>query len=155
MIDQVQGLRTRGVACAIMSDHEGVEKCLLDPAGKLEKLHLQLPTAQKLRSIVEIRATPLDSSSKSLVARALSHSEQTAEHHYRAAQPANRSEAFKVVGQLVGLPTVDPVPATRKRKRFTAEQAAIIRTVFADEIRSRRPQNKATAETFLQTHKND
>ena len=44
-----------------------------------ERLDLRLPTAQKLRSIVEIRATPLDSSSKSLVARALSHSDQTAE----------------------------------------------------------------------------
>ena len=55
-----------------------------------EKLNFDLLTAQKLRSIVEIRATPLDSASKSLVARALSHSEQTAEQHYRAAFEESR-----------------------------------------------------------------
>ena len=34
MIDQVQSLRTRGVACTIMNDHEGVEKCLLASGGE-------------------------------------------------------------------------------------------------------------------------
>ena len=34
MIDQVQNLRTRGVACTIMNDHEGVEKCLLASGGE-------------------------------------------------------------------------------------------------------------------------
>ena len=40
MIDQVQSLRTRGVACAIMSDHEGVEKCLLASETDLGDYHL-------------------------------------------------------------------------------------------------------------------
>ena len=87
-----------------------------------EKLKLALPTAQKLRSIVEIRATGMDSASKSLVSRQLSHSDKTAELHYRAAQPSKRAEGFGMVGQLVGmpdpLPTVDPIPATRKRRKF-------------------------------------
>ena len=40
MIDQVQSLRTRGVACAIMSDHEGVEKCLLASETDFGDYHL-------------------------------------------------------------------------------------------------------------------
>ena len=40
------------------------------------------------------------------------HSEQTAEKHYRAAQPAVRAESYKVVGELVGLPSVNPIPTT-------------------------------------------
>ena len=120
-----------------------------------EKLHLQLPTVQKLRSVVEIKATPLDSSTKSLVARALSHSEQTAENHYRAAQPSGRAEGYRAVGELVGRLSVDPVPATRKRSRFTSKQTGIIQTAFADEIATKRPPNKATADKFLEDHKEE
>ena len=40
MIDQVQSLRTRGVACAIMSDHEGVDKYLLASETDLSDYHL-------------------------------------------------------------------------------------------------------------------
>ena len=47
---------------------------------------------------MEIRATPLDSTKKSLVARALSHSDQTAEQHYRAAEPEKKVEGLEVVG---------------------------------------------------------
>ena len=101
-----------------------------------EKLKLALPTAQKLRSIVEIRATGMNSASKSLVARQLSHSDQTAELHYRAAQPSKRAEGFGMVGQLVGmpdpLPTVDPIPATRKCRKFSNKQAALIRSEFSN-----------------------
>ena len=120
-----------------------------------EKLNLQLLTAQKLRSVVEIKATPLDSSTKSLVARALSHSELTAEHHYRAAQPSGRAKAYQAVGELVGLPTVDPIPATRKRTRFTAKQTEIIMSAFAEEIATKRPPNKATADKFILDHQEE
>ena len=40
MIDQVESLRRRGVDCAIMSDHEGVEKCLLVSEKHMNQYHL-------------------------------------------------------------------------------------------------------------------
>ena len=69
------------------------------------------------------------------MARALSHSDQTAELHYRVAEPEKKVEGFEVVGQLVGLPAtlkVDPVPATRKRRKFTAEMTSLIQREFAE-----------------------
>ena len=116
------------------------------------KFDFALPSAQQLRSIVEIRATPLDSTKKYLVARALSHSDQTAEQHYRAAEPEKKIEGFVVMGQLVGLPAtlkVDPVPATRKRRKFTAEMTSLIQREIAEEIRTMRPPNKERAAAFL------
>ena len=86
------------------------------------------------------------------MARALSHSDQTAELHYRAAEPEKKVEGFEVVGQLVGLPAtlkVDPVPATRKRRKFTAEMTSLIQREFAEEIRTMRPPNKERAAAFL------
>ena len=41
MADQVGSLRRRGVACAIMSDHDGVDKSLLVAEKDLSKYSLQ------------------------------------------------------------------------------------------------------------------
>ena len=119
-----------------------------------EENGLQLPTSQIVRSVVEIKATTLDPARKTLVARALSHSQATAEKHYRALETSKRAEGYAVVGELVGvaMPSVGPAPKRSRRKGFSQLEIEVIRKEFSEEIRLKKPPLRARAERFLKEH---
>ena len=89
---------------------------------------LQFPTSQIVRSVVEIKATTLDPARKTLVARALSHSQATAEKHYRTLETSKRAEGYAVVGELVWveMPNVGPAPKRSGRKGFSQLEVEVI-----------------------------
>ena len=120
-----------------------------------EEDDLQLPTSQVARSVVEIKATTLDTARKTLVARALSHSQATAEKHYRALESSKRAEGYTVVGELVGVDVpsvVGPSPQRSGRRSFSKLEVKVIRQEFSGEIRLRKPPLRAQAENFLRKH---
>ena len=98
-----------------------------------------------MRSIVEIKATPLEAKKKAVVAPTLSHTEKTAEQHYRAAQPSLHAEGYQTVGTLVGV----EIESIRKREKFTPQQCEVIRKAFAEDIATKSPPNRSKAEAFL------
>ena len=88
------------------------------------------------------------------MARALSHSQATAEKHYRALETSKRAERYAVVGELVGVevPSVGQAPKRSCRKGFSQLEVEVIRKEFSEEIRLKKPPLRAWAESFLKEH---
>ena len=143
------------------------EKAVRERA-KLEDLAENLPTTTDVCSFIESSTvTEAFEQSCSVLHRSIGSTLQQGSRYMRreAAVPQRSTprccskhdslekkvEGFEVVGLMVGLPAtlkVDPVPATRKRRKFTAEMTSLIQREFAEEIRTMRPPNKERAAAF-------
>ena len=65
-----------------------------------------LPTCQVVRSAVEVQATCCPPAEKQAIAHSLSHSNDTAEKHYRALDQGKTLLAYRSVGSILGVPAL-------------------------------------------------
>ena len=105
---------------------------------------LDLPTTREVRSNVGIRATSIDSTKQTLVARHLSHSKRSAEKSYIALEASKRDKAFQVVENVMGMddnssPRTQPLKDVCRWKFFTAEEEELISSHFEKNISSKVP----------------
>jgi hypothetical protein len=70
------------------------------------KSGFDLPTCRVLRSAVEVKATCCPPAEKQAIARSLSHSNETAEKHYRALDQGKTLLAYRSVGSILGVPAL-------------------------------------------------
>ena len=77
-----------------------------------EKYGIVLPTTRVVRAVVEVKATYLPPDKKQAIARTLSHSDQTAEEHYRALERNKSMLGYQSVGEILGDPVVKGEPTS-------------------------------------------
>ena len=81
-------------------------------SGVAEKYGIVLPTTRVVRAVVEVKATCLPPDKKQAIARTLSHSDQTAEEHYRALERNKSVLGYQSVGEILGDPVVKGEPTS-------------------------------------------
>lgn len=120
---------------------------------------ISLPQMQTVRSVVEVKATCLPAEQKAAIARTLSHSNTTAEKHYRALETSKSVLGYKSVGQILGDPVEDgpstsksTVPRSPQRRKYSPAQNALIVAEFGACIDAKVPPDKKQTEAFLQKH---
>lgn len=111
-----------------------------------------LPTSRVVRTAVEVKATCLPPAEKQAIARSLSHSTDTAEKHYRALDRGKTMLAYRSVGSILGVTAAVPntqVPATPKRRFFSAEETALVMEGFQAHITRKVLPSIDEAQAFL------
>ena len=119
------------------------------------KRGFNLPTSRVVRTAVEVKATCLPPAQKQAIARSLSHSTDTAEKHYRALDRGKTLLAYKSVGSILGVPAAVPatqVPASSKRRFFSAEETALVMEGFQTHIARKVLPTIDEAQAFLGKH---
>ena len=110
-----------------------------------------LPAATEVRKAIATKGGGLDTTKKTALANAMSHSVPTADRYYRAYGESTSVEGFQVIGSLLEVELVEPVEseAQKKRKRFTEEQTKLIREYFAPQIAAKEIPRPPDLEKFL------
>ena len=121
---------------------------------------LTLVKTQTLRTAIELKTKDLPMPTQEAVTRSLSHSIATAAKHYRANNPDSGHLAFETIQGIVAgkddVPKTEEVPAltvssptAAKRRRFSAEETAIICEHFQECIQSKILPLKSASTDFL------
>lgn len=121
-------------------------------------LNLSLPTSQRIRSNIEIRAATLDTPTQALIARHLSHSKVTAEKSYRALQATDRATAFQAVGNVMGVTpsssssSTKPSASKKGKRKFTEEEEKVLKVYFKEYIDKKTAPKKEAIMPIFSTH---
>ena len=82
-----------------------------------------------MRSAIEVQETCLPPAEKQAIARSISHSNETAEKHYRALDQGKTMLAYKSVRSILGVPVPDSqvqtATSTPKRHSYTPQETAL------------------------------
>lgn len=118
-----------------------------------DKAGFTLPKPRTMRTVVEVKSTCLPAEEKQAIARSLSHSNETAERHYRALEKEKRIMAYKSVGSILGAPvTTEETRVAPKRRLFSARENDLVMDGFMDQIAEKTLPTKDETKAFLAEH---
>ena len=103
-----------------------------------------LPNATNVRKAIATKGGELETSAKTALAHAMSHSVETADRYYRAYGESKNLQGFSVIRDILEIN-----PEEKKRHRFTAEQTDLLADYFSVNLATKQIPRPAELEKFL------